>query len=796
MRVALVLAIIGPVASAWAAREVVILSAETASGDWRVGGGALQPELTPNPEQPGEHVIRLPYDFTEDVERAYWDIGIRTSLSGLGRFEVEVLVDKPEATSGMTVYFESRPGWYGAWLPAVAPEEGTGWQVLTWSRADMSLERPGPWSGISGLRISLWKAASAQGAILIRRLIGYSDDFVVVLPEWSASRGDPEAGSAARYAGRMLALMRKAGLDAAAVADSDLADGALSDAKLAVLPHVAMDPAAEEPLRGFMASGGKLLAVYVAPEYVMHSLGIRSTEWRRSSRPTDEFRDIRFATDALPGLPPTVRQDSWNATIPVELEPGTEVIGHWESALGSQGPPAVVLSANGAFIGHVLTDADSEAKADLLRAIAGYFFPEVWRQAYSSARVHATKVGRFTDLAQLGAYVREKGNAAALERLAAGISSIEAADRQAGAGDFVAACSSLREARTPLVEAFAIAQPAKPGEFRGIWCHSAFGVADWGWERSIAYLAECGFTAIVPNMLWGGVAYYPSEVLPVAPEASERGDQIEQCVAAAKRHGIEVHVWKVNHNLGPAPQEFVTRMRAEKRLQQGPDGSEILWLCPSDPANRRLEAEAMLEVVRNYDVDGIHFDYIRYPGPEGCYCDGCRERFETATGRAVANWPGDVVDRAGERRQEYLDFRRAQINALVELVHHEAKLLRPDIEISAAVWPNLTTDRDLVGQDWGYWIERGWLDFVCPMDYTDDLAGFRRLVTRQADWVGGRIPMYPGMGPSVYAEMGADQVLLQVAVAREHAQGLMFFNYDLHTAQSLLPMLRLGATSR
>jgi len=35
------------------------------------------------------------------------------------------------------------------------------------------------------------------------------------------------------------------------------------------------------------------------------------------------------------------------------------------------------------------------------------------------------------------------------------------------------------------------------------------------------------------------------------------------------------------------------------------------WLDPAHPANFRLELDSLLEVVRKYDVDGIHFDYIR-----------------------------------------------------------------------------------------------------------------------------------------------------------------------------------------
>ncbi|GAH52104.1 unnamed protein product, partial [marine sediment metagenome] len=75
--------------------------------------------------------------------------------------------------------------------------------------------------------------------------------------------------------------------------------------------------------------------------------------------------------------------------------------------------------------------------------------------------------------------------------------------------------------------------------------------------------------------------------------------------------------------------EFKVRMKAQGRTQVNYNGSSNdRWLCPSHPDNRKLEIESMLEVARKYDVDGLHFDYIRYPGKEGCFCKGCRLRFE------------------------------------------------------------------------------------------------------------------------------------------------------------------------
>ena len=80
-------------------------------------------------------------------------------------------------------------------------------------------------------------------------------------------------------------------------------------------------------------------------------------------------------------------------------------------------------------------------------------------------------------------------------------------------------------------------------------------------------LAKAGFNMVLPNMLWAGRAHYASDVLPRSETFKEHGDQVAQCVAAAKKHGLEVHVWKVNYNLSGAPRAFVERLRGEGRLQ-------------------------------------------------------------------------------------------------------------------------------------------------------------------------------------------------------------------------------------
>ena len=178
-----------------------------------------------------------------------------------------------------------------------------------------------------------------------------------------------------------------------------------------------------------------------------------------------------------------------------------------------------------------------------------------------------------------------------------------------------------------------VAAPAQTREFRAVWNHSGTGAYPGDWEKSAKLLSENGFTAVLPNMLWGGTAHYASDILPRSGTFEKYGDQLDQCCKAAKKFGLEVHVWKVNFNLTTAPKQFVERMRREGRTQINAKGEKLDWLCPSHPENRKLELESMLEVAEKYPVAGLHFDYIRYPDSSSCFCDGCRERFEKESGK-------------------------------------------------------------------------------------------------------------------------------------------------------------------
>jgi uncharacterized lipoprotein YddW (UPF0748 family) len=151
----------------------------------------------------------------------------------------------------------------------------------------------------------------------------------------------------------------------------------------------------------------------------------------------------------------------------------------------------------------------------------------------------------------------------------------------------------------------------------------------------------------------------------------------------------------------------------------------------------------------------------------------------------------------GKLRHQWLDWRRSHITTVVRQVSEQARSVRPGIKISAAVFPNWAADRDSVAQDWKLWCEKGWVDFVCPMDYTESRGRFANLVSRQKEWV-GRTPFYPGIGVSASSSrLPIEEVIEQIEVTRRQGTGgFIIFNYGSAEAAEIVPLLGLGETRR
>jgi uncharacterized lipoprotein YddW (UPF0748 family) len=277
-------------------------------------------------------------------------------------------------------------------------------------------------------------------------------------------------------------------------------------------------------------------------------------------------------------------------------------------------------------------------------------------------------------------------------------------------------------------------------------------------------------------------------------------DPLEVAVRQAHRRGLQIHAWlnalsgwestsksicdelvpsapgQPNHELIDHP-EWAIHLRSGNP-HRCPNEEEYVFLSPAVAGVRTHLARVAADVVRRYDVDGIHLDRIRYPGPDFGWDPAALAAF----GRSPS------ADPAGWAR-----FRTEMVDSLVREVHDSIDAVRP-VPLSAAVWP--IYDRRHLGwtqpplrsssgieeyfQDsWG-WARDGYLDAAVPMTYAritdpeceyipaqggrDSNPDWRCMVR---DHVAGMRPTGRLLLAGIDASVGADEMVREIELGRQ-----------------------------
>lgn len=624
---------------------------------------------------------------------------------------------------------------------------------------------------------------------------------VAVVKPTSSSPTAADRSYGEKVAERVAGWIRDTGIPVRLLTDDEVIGGRLSGLRVAVLPATLQPSGAQvRALRRFMDSGGKLLVCYASEPALAEAMGFRMGEFRSASAP-GRWSAYRFEPGAPAGCPERIEQDSSVLRPVYPAGSGARVLAWWEDAQGRRQPePAWVQSGRGFWMSHLLLEGDVQGKRQLLVALLGACDRDLWRVAAARAVEGAGRVGSHAGVDALLASVRRQA-----EREGKGTWAQAETERIRGLqrrlaglyarGDHVDAWVGSRQLDAALTEAYAKVQSGRRGEFRGVWNHSGTGIYPGDWDRTCKVLAEAGMTALFPHVQRPWCAHYPTRLIPASRELALQGDQLGACLAAARKHGLEVHAWAILWNLEGAPSATIAELQRAGRLQVSDKGESLAWLCPSHPANREFELAALRELPERYPgIAGVQLDYIRYKSSDYCYCDGCKRRFAAATGLRVTRWPADA--RAGKAAEAYRQWRREQISSFVADARRELRRVAPSCKLSAAVYAWYPGCRETIAQDWGEWVRRGSVDFVCPMNYTTRPNQFTEWYQKQVATVGAAGGIYPGIGvTALESRLDAVGTIEQIAALRQSGgRGFVLFEGNRTLAGEILPYLEMGIT--
>lgn len=361
---------------------------------------------------------------------------------------------------------------------------------------------------------------------------------------------------------------------------------------------------------------------------------------------------------------------------------------------------------------------------------------------------------------------------------------------------------------TLVTPAFAAGTPSASEEMRGVWVSSVYNLdypaspttdPDKLKAEADEILDNCvkwGLNAVFLQVRPSGDALYKSDLFPwskyltgsVGTAPQDGFDPLEYWVEAAHKRGLELHAWINPYRITRSKDTEWNSLPSTHPAKMNPDwvvkySDGNYYFNPGIPEVRDLVTRGAVEIVQNYDVDGLHMDDYFYPGTD----------FNDAA----------TYQKYGSSFSNIADFRRDSVNQLVAQLDTAVHNIDPDIQFGispSGIWANKSTDprgsntngsEHYVSSyaDSLYWIENGLVDYIIPQIYWEighKLADFATL----ADWwndavAGSDVHLYIGMGAYRCADnptgvwMTTDPLFDSLAYLenKDNVGGCVFFRY-------------------
>jgi uncharacterized lipoprotein YddW (UPF0748 family) len=254
--------------------------------------------------------------------------------------------------------------------------------------------------------------------------------------------------------------------------------------------------------------------------------------------------------------------------------------------------------------------------------------------------------------------------------------------------------------------------------------------------KLIAFARDTRLKILFVQIYYSNKAWFPSKIADSSSYQaclkSVSEDPLALLIKEAHASGMEVYAWMNMLSLGANKDarlfkkygtDILTRNLKKKRTLNDYKIDDQFFLEPGDLRVREELSGVLGEVLSAYPgLDGVLFDYIRYPDkyPAYGYTPMNIERFKEATGNKTID----------ESSKVWKDWKRDQVTELLRLLAEQTRKTRPNIKVSATGCMPYSRAYLEAFQDWPSWINNGLVDYVTVMDYSPDPDEFGQWIQK------------------------------------------------------------------
>ncbi|MBT4482673.1 MAG: family 10 glycosylhydrolase [Candidatus Latescibacteria bacterium] len=342
-------------------------------------------------------------------------------------------------------------------------------------------------------------------------------------------------------------------------------------------------------------------------------------------------------------------------------------------------------------------------------------------------------------------------------------------------------------------------------EVRALWVVRDTITSQQKIKTLVNFADKHNFNVLFVQVRGRGDAFYQSYFVPGPDDFStipDSFDPLEEVITLAHDKNIEVHAWlnmyltwssdkppvHPDHPLNKHPEWFMVSKDGESMAtcpieDVRNENVEGRYLSPGLEQVKGYLSRVVTEILVTYNVDGIHLDYVRYPGRDYDFHPKIRqdylERFGVDPHKVV--WGDGRYDPALMYLGKWIESKAGQIDEQVRSIRRRINLVDKNVRLSAAVKPHADEAYYQFGQNWTGWLNEEIVDFVVTMSYfpeTEKLFEIMSVNLKSAE----RKKIIGGIGTYLTTpEKTADQISL---IRQMDLLGYCLFSYTVFLENS------------